>query len=194
MTTSWVRPESARSRTAPRTLGCAEINRVCLRKLHRPLGDWRGPRDEAPHPPGTNENPGRHGSWSLYHQEGPLDLAVVEQLQDWHGDGIMFLAEGRELVQAIHRLGLPSLNLVEAIGNDEAVWMARHDQLIAQQAAEHLLQRGFENFAYCGFQGVAWSERRGEAFAAHLAKKGLPSSLFMNLVPTRGSRATVSLR
>ena len=94
-----------------------------------------------------------HGPWSLYHQEGPLDLAVVERLHDWGGDGIIFLTEHRELVQAIHRLGLPSLNLFEASGNDDTIHMTRHDQLVAQHAAEHLLQRGFEHFAYCGFEG-----------------------------------------
>ncbi len=122
-----------------------------------------------------------HGPWSLYHQEGPLDPAVVEQLHGWRGDGIMFLSENRELVRKICRLGLPSLNLYEAFCGDDVVQMARHDQLIAHQAAEHLLQRGFEHFAYCGFQGVWWSERRCDAFVAYLAKKGLQPSLFTKL-------------
>jgi LacI family transcriptional regulator len=122
-----------------------------------------------------------HGPWSLYHQEGPLDPAVVRQLRDWRGDAVMFLSENRELVQEIYGLGLPSLDLVEAFGGDEVVQMARHDRLIAHQAAEHLLQRGFEHFAYCGFQGVWWSERRGDAFVAYLGEKGLPASVFTEL-------------
>jgi LacI family transcriptional regulator len=122
-----------------------------------------------------------HGPWSLYHQEGPLEPAVVGQLRGWRGDGIMFLCERRELVQEICGLGLPALNLFEAFGGDDVVQMARHDRMIAQQAAEHLLERGFEHFAYCGFQGVWWSERRCDAFVAYLAQKGIQPSLFTTL-------------
>jgi LacI family transcriptional regulator len=35
-------------------------------------------------------------------------------------------------------------------------------------AAEHLIERGFTHFAFCGYEGRLWSDRRLEGFAEHL--------------------------
>ncbi|HOL31244.1 MAG TPA: DNA-binding transcriptional regulator [Anaerohalosphaeraceae bacterium] len=39
-------------------------------------------------------------------------------------------------------------------------------------AAEYFLELGFKHFAYCGFEGLAWSERRFRSFAGVLKKNG----------------------
>ncbi len=40
-----------------------------------------------------------------------------------------------------------------------------NDAAIGRMAANHLLERGFRRFGFCGFRGEAWSKRREEAFA-----------------------------
>ena len=37
-------------------------------------------------------------------------------------------------------------------------------------AAEHFLERGFWNYAFCGYEGRGWSQRRQEGFVARLAE------------------------
>jgi LacI family transcriptional regulator len=39
-------------------------------------------------------------------------------------------------------------------------------------AAEHFLERGFRHFAFCGYAGRSWSDRRGEAFCQRLQEAG----------------------
>jgi len=39
-------------------------------------------------------------------------------------------------------------------------------------AAEHLLQCGFRHFAFCGFEGIYWSQMRGEAFSRRISEAG----------------------
>ena len=52
-------------------------------------------------------------------------------------------------------------------------------------AAEHLLERGFQNFAYCGYEGRVWSERRCEGFCGRLAERGLSCHIYRP--PKRGA-------
>lgn len=43
---------------------------------------------------------------------------------------------------------------------------------IANLAAQHLIERNFEHFAYCGRDGVAYSDERYVAFSSYLAQQG----------------------
>jgi LacI family transcriptional regulator len=45
------------------------------------------------------------------------------------------------------------------------------DAAIGRLGAEHLMERGFERFGFCGFTGEAWSKRREDAFVAAVAPK-----------------------
>jgi LacI family transcriptional regulator len=122
-----------------------------------------------------------HGPWSLYHLEGPLEPALVDNLHGWRGDGVIFRSDHGELIRKVARLGLPWLNLRHVFDSDDVIQMGRHHQAVARLAAEHLLQRGFEHFAYCGFQGQPFSDRRGEAFVHCLAAKAPQPALFTGL-------------
>jgi DNA-binding LacI/PurR family transcriptional regulator len=46
-------------------------------------------------------------------------------------------------------------------------------------AADHLLERGLRNFAFCGYAKTSingWSEEREKAFASYLEKKDLSAT------------------
>jgi LacI family transcriptional regulator len=45
-------------------------------------------------------------------------------------------------------------------------------------AAEHLLERGFRNFGYCGFDDMYWSCQRGENFGARVSEAGFKTSFY----------------
>jgi len=49
---------------------------------------------------------------------------------------------------------------------------------IGKLAAEHLLDRGFTNFAYCGFDHLSWSRDRGEGFGKRVAKAGFETNFY----------------
>jgi LacI family transcriptional regulator len=51
-------------------------------------------------------------------------------------------------------------------------------QKAGRMAAEHLLDRGFQHFAFCGFQGEIWSQFRQEGFAARLKEAGFDCPRF----------------
>ncbi len=50
--------------------------------------------------------------------------------------------------------------------------------MIGRMGAAHFLERGFINFAYCGFEGLLWSGNRFAAFSEHLMAKGYTANVF----------------
>ncbi len=49
---------------------------------------------------------------------------------------------------------------------------------IGNIAAEHLIDLGHKNFAYCGFKGVSWSEERSESFSKRIAQSGFEIHIY----------------
>ena len=54
--------------------------------------------------------------------------------------------------------------------------------MIGCMAALHFIERGFTNFAYCGFEGIQWSDNRLAAFNEHLNAKGFSLQVFAGSV------------
>jgi len=50
--------------------------------------------------------------------------------------------------------------------------------LAGRMAAEHLLERGFRNFGYCGYAGRTWSERRRQGFCRRLEEAGFSCHVY----------------
>ena len=53
-------------------------------------------------------------------------------------------------------------------------WVETDDVAIATLAAQHLRERGFKQFGYCGDPHFEWSRRRREAFHQLITQAGLP--------------------
>jgi len=77
------------------------------------------------------------------------------------------------IIKASLKLGLPIVNLRES--NDLPFpYVAVNNIMVAEMAAQHLLERGFKHFAFCGRppgQNIALDER-AEGFAAYITKAG----------------------
>jgi LacI family transcriptional regulator len=43
---------------------------------------------------------------------------------------------------------------------------------VGRMAADHLIERGFRNFAFCGYAGYFWSNQRGEGFQQRVEEAG----------------------
>jgi LacI family transcriptional regulator len=67
------------------------------------------------------------------------------------------------------RAGLPAVDVSAARLVPELPWVETDDEQIARLAAEHLLERGFKNFAFCGDARFNWSVWREKHFCARVA-------------------------
>ena len=94
-------------------------------------------------------------------------------------DGLICNVHSRGLAAEIARHRRPVVNLLHLDDKLETVPSVRTDHLkIGQLAAEHLYERRFVNFAYCGCQGIAFSDLRGAAFLSALEKLGRSVSVY----------------
>lgn len=121
-----------------------------------------------------------HGRWKIYHTERKLSDAAPTWLKNWKGDGIIARIENPKLMQQIERIGVPTVDLFEPIGASGLPSILTNDQTVARLAAEHLIEQGFEHFAYCGLYGVTSSDQRLARFVQYLANKGYKVSVYEN--------------
>ena len=67
------------------------------------------------------------------------------------------------------------------------------DIAIGQMAAQHLLDRGFRNFAFCGFGNIYWSQGRQDSFRNSLKEQGHDIYVFKPVKQTKKTTAPQEL-
>lgn len=113
-----------------------------------------------------------HGHWSVVTGE-PERLGLPPQwLRTWRGDGIIARIETRAFADHLRHLDVPVIDLSETRYLAGIPWSQTDDAGIAALAASHFTERRFQNLAFCGDPGFAWSELRRDRFAAITAGNG----------------------
>ena len=113
-----------------------------------------------------------HRPWSIALSEQGRGGAPPAWLRRWDGHGIIARIENKDIARAVRASGLPAVDLSAARLVPELPWVETDDEAIATLAAEHLLERGFSHFAFCGVQRFQWSAWRRDAFVAALKAAG----------------------
>jgi LacI family transcriptional regulator len=120
-----------------------------------------------------------HGPWTFYREPHayfvPSGRTSIEELKAWKPDGVVCPARRFELVKSL-RVPIVALDINEYEGKVPGV--VSEDQKAGQLAAEHLLSLGLENFAFCGFESMRWSQERKAAYCDAIAAAGHPVHLY----------------
>ena len=103
--------------------------------------------------------------WSIFLEQRGLTESVPEWLRDWDGDGIISRVTTPELADHLIARGMPVVDLTDMHGEIGLPRIWSDDSSIGRLAAEHLLERGFRQFAFCGFTDHHWSANREAGFA-----------------------------
>ena len=134
-----------------------------------------------------------HGPWSFYITPSDFEQALPK-MKLWGGSGIIARVETLETAEAIVAAGIPAVLVgadqrvaaeVPQLAGMSEVWA--DSEGAARMAAEHLLERGFEYFAYVGLPERIWSQRREEAFCTVIRQSG-----FEPIYGRHGQRRTVN--
>lgn len=122
--------------------------------------------------------------WGLYCEEEPM--AKMPNLRSWNGDGIIADFDDISVVKAVRGLNIPVVGVGGGYGgyspDSDLHYVATDHVGVARMAADHLLERGFTRFAYCGVPrtGITrWSEERAEHFAGAIRKAGHECSVYI---------------
>lgn len=68
------------------------------------------------------------------------------------------------------------------VANPQIPTIHTNSEKIAQLAAEHFIERGLKNFAYCGFKEMSWSKHRYDYFAKEIQKRNYQVNNFYETV------------
>lgn len=127
-----------------------------------------------------------HGSWSI-----SLDDRGLREppgwLKDWCGDGIIARVESAQLGRALLARQVPLVDVRGAWLDLGIPLIETDDEAVMRLAIQHFRERGFRQFAFCGFAGANYSEKRQRYFTDQLARLGFCTGVYRP--PTR-PRAT----
>jgi LacI family transcriptional regulator len=119
-----------------------------------------------------------HDSWTFFHEERALGAPVNPRLKTWKPDGIIGRLMGSPLIRFIRRLNLPTVDLFHEDELPGIPGVAIDQESLIRLAIGHFLERGFKNFAYCGFSKLMFSELRAACFVKRLAERGFQTNVF----------------
>lgn len=131
-----------------------------------------------------------HGPWSFYHEEQIRGSVVPSWLKRWEGDGILARLESQSQVEEVQRKGLPTVDLLGRFAIEGIPSFDNDSQAVARLGSDHLLDRGFEQFAYCGLPGTHYSDNACACFVKRLEQLGYPVSVYKS--PSRNTVETAA--
>jgi len=104
-------------------------------------------------------------------------------------DGIIAQTWNPTIVEKIVESGVPAVVSGIYEPRENVFRIKSKDTMFGQIAADYLVQRGFRSFAYCGFEGIRWSQRRARSYAGRLAEAGFDTAVYE---PIHSQRQQVS--
>ena len=132
---------------------------------------------------GIAQYAGFHDAWLLSVEEYSAD--TVAALMKWSGDGLIIDMDVQQIDRAIPSfkgevvgVGTVTPRVLRRLGIST---VRTDDRAIAEWAADHLLEQGFEQFAYCGVPRPSldhWATLRRSAFCRRIAVRGRPCAVF----------------
>jgi LacI family transcriptional regulator len=120
-----------------------------------------------------------HGPWSFYREPRGLKSALPH-LEKWEADGIIM--RNTPVSKKMLDFNVPVITVLHYQKNDSGFPTVQTDsEAISELAAKHLMNRGFRNFAFCGFKDLDWSLERENHFKNYLKNFGHNSFLYSPL-------------
>lgn len=125
-----------------------------------------------------------HGPWSFHITPGDYKQAVP-RIRQWGGTGIIARIPDRRAAEAILRAGVPTIALGltdEQMEKDSPLAslseISSDSVEVSRLAADHLLERGFLQYAYVGSEDRGWSPRRERTFYNYLTQRGFHPHIY----------------
>ena len=132
----------------------------------------------------------REKDWSL---EFIDDLSVVKSTRLAGFDGVIARISNDGIAADLRATGLPVVDVYSARIRPEFGSIDGDQPGIGRLAAEFLVSRRYRNFAYCGYDGIGYSDARRDSFVAALAEGGFPCAVFRTPNGAKGQFDTVMM-
>lgn len=121
-----------------------------------------------------------HGSWSVEFEEGDFTEQLPEWFKRWQWDGVIARIKMLTIARKLSRLKVPVVDVYGSLSGFGFYIIRSDENNVGQLGAEHLIDRGFKRFAFCGFNGTDWSDMRKTGFEQRVAAAGFSCLSFQN--------------
>jgi len=126
-----------------------------------------------------------HGTW-IFYKKAPFywraggGKITLEKIFSTGADGLILREQHtRQQTEKVLAMGIPTVVSPYTEPFSDFPNIVTDDAAIGRMAAEYLLNRGFKQFAYCGFgQMYYWSRHRGESFGQRIAEAGFETHYY----------------
>ena len=118
-----------------------------------------------------------HGEWAMHLTELGRS-GEVPWFARWRGHGVIARIETKAMEAAVRAKGVPVVNVSGAELAPEFPSVIADGAALSRLAADHLLQRGFCHFGYCGDARFAWAGDYSRHFVAALRRAGRTCDVF----------------
>jgi len=122
--------------------------------------------------------------YSIFIEENALKDQRLPDLRSWEGDGIIGNFDDPGIARRVTQARLPVVGFGGGYGwyvAGSIPYFYTNNKAIATLTADHLLDRGFKHFAYCGYAQSpinGWSQEREDAFVSYLRKRAASCAVF----------------
>jgi LacI family transcriptional regulator len=115
--------------------------------------------------------------WALLHQEMTIDTSLPGWMTASSPRGVIARVDRRN-VEPLRAMNIPIVDVRchETFAGIPQV--ETDDRLVARQAFEHLWERGFRRFAFCGYQSAHYSQTRLRYFRELVDQAGCPLQVY----------------
>ena len=124
-----------------------------------------------------------YGPWVFYSEPGGLEKAMPH-LEGWGANGIIMRdsLKGEKVI----KMRVPvivTVHLKEQISGFP--YIDTDGVKIGEMAAEHFLNRGLQQFGFCGYNELHWSRARCQNFARTIAEAGFDTNIYKPKIAKR---------
>lgn len=122
----------------------------------------------------------RNATWSLIWSnviERASRPQSLPRIDPGEINGILMRITSASATRRIASLGIPVVDLLQDSHHRIPSFLA-DDDAVAKMAADFFIQEGFTNFAFCGYPGVPFSERRERAYRKELRRHRFECSCY----------------
>jgi LacI family transcriptional regulator len=111
--------------------------------------------------------------------------APFPNLRKWKANGVIARIQSARVARKILASGLPVVAIdltAEQLADDSPLSQVSEIRADSRRAgrlgADHFLERGFRNYAFCGYAGRIWSQQRQAGFRERLREAGFDCDTF----------------
>ncbi len=115
--------------------------------------------------------------WSLLHQEMTLDSKIPDWIATSRISGVIARVDVHS-IDSLRKLNVPIIDVRCNRKFDGVPQVETDNKKVAELAFEHLWDRGFRRFAFCGYRFASYSEARLRYFRELVAKSGCPLTIY----------------